>query len=84
MPAASGALVDSPDLKYKFLNAFDNAMIELISGVYNFQALPVEKLWEKDDDQVLAYRRGNLVFVFNFQPHKVVYRLWHPYPSGRI
>ena len=64
------SLVDSPDLKYKFLNAFDNAMIELISGVYNFQALPVEKLWEKDDDQVLAYRRGNLVFVFNFNPTK--------------
>ena len=64
------SLVDSPDLKYKFLNAFDNAMIELISGVYNFPALPVEKLWEKDDDQVLAYRRGNLVFVFNFNPTK--------------
>lgn len=63
-------LVDNPDLKYKFLNAFDNAMVELISGVYNFQALPIEKLWEKDDDQVLAYKRGNLVFVYNFNPSK--------------
>ncbi len=45
-------------------------MIHLISGVYNFQALPVEKLWEKDDDQVLAYKRGDLVFVFNFNPFK--------------
>ena len=64
------SLVDSPDLKYVYLNDFDNAMIRLISGVYNFQALPVEKLWEKDDDQILAYKRGNLVFVFNFNPIK--------------
>ena len=61
-------LVDREDLQYKFLNAFDNAMVELISGVYNFQTLGIEKLWEKDDDQVLAFRRGNLVFVFNFSP----------------
>ena len=64
------SLVDRKDLKYKFLNAFDNAMIHTISKVYNFQSKPVVKLWEKDDDQVLAYRRGNLVFVFNFSPVK--------------
>lgn len=63
-------LVDRDDLKYKYLNAFDNAMVELIGGTYNFQALPVVKLWEKDDDQVLAFRRGNLVFVFNFSPSR--------------
>lgn len=63
-------LVDREDLKYKYLNAFDNAMIELVSGVYNFQALPIRKLWEKDDDQVLAFMRGDLVFVFNFSPSK--------------
>jgi 1,4-alpha-glucan branching enzyme len=30
----------------------------------------VRKLWEKDDDQVLAFMRGDLVFVFNFNPFK--------------
>ena len=34
-------LVDREDLQYKYLNNFDNAMVELVSGVYNFQALPV-------------------------------------------
>lgn len=63
-------LVDREDLKYKFLNSFDNAMVELVSGVYNFQALPVEKLWEKDDDQVLAFMRGDLIFVFNWSPNR--------------
>ena len=62
------SLVDSPDLKYHLLNNFDNAMTQLIGGVYNFQRLPVRKLWEKDDDQVLAFMRGDLVFVFNFSP----------------
>ncbi len=63
-------LVDREDLKYRFLNAFDNSMIKLIGGKRNFQNLPVEKLWEKDDDQVLAFKRGDLVFVFNFNPMK--------------
>ncbi|MCM1291952.1 MAG: alpha amylase C-terminal domain-containing protein, partial [Bacteroides sp.] len=63
-------LVDREDLQYKFLNRFDNAMVELVSGVNNFQSLTIEKLWEKDDDQVLAFRRGSLIFVFNFNPFK--------------
>lgn len=63
-------LVDREDLQYKFLNAFDNAMIKLVSEVKDFQAQPVEKLWEKDDDQVLGFKRGDLVFVFNFNPFK--------------
>lgn len=63
-------LVDRQDLQYRFLNAFDNAMIHLVSGVDGFEKLPVHKLWEKDDDQVLAFMRGDLVFVFNFNPTK--------------
>ena len=43
-------------------------MIHLVSSMSNFQATPVEKLWDKDDDQVLAFKRGDLVFVFNFNP----------------
>lgn len=61
-------LVDREELKYKFLGRFDHDMIHLVSNVRNFQATPVEKLWDKDDDQVLAFKRGDLVFVFNFNP----------------
>ena len=63
-------LVDREDLKYKFLNAFDNSMIGIVDKQYNFQAKPVEKLWEKDDDQILAFKRGDLIFVFNWSPNK--------------
>ena len=61
-------LVDREDLKYRFLNAWDQDVMHLIGGTHNFQALPIRKLWDKDDDQVLAFMRGQLVFVFNFNP----------------
>ena len=64
------SLVDRQDLKYRFLNTFDNDMVRLISSCYDFQRRPVGKLWEKDDDQVLAFSRGDLVFVFNWNPVK--------------
>ena len=43
-------------------------MVGIVEKQYNFQAKPVEKLWEKDDDQVLAFKRGDLIFVFNWSP----------------
>ena len=63
-------LVDNMDLKYHFLGDFDEAMVKLIRGVRNFQATPLLKVWDDDGDQVLAYRRKDLVFVFNFSPTK--------------
>ncbi len=63
-------LVDRQDLQYRFLNAFDNAMVELVSHIHNFQSKSIQKLWEKDDDQILAFMRGEYVFVFNFNPFK--------------
>ena len=63
-------LVDRDDLKYQYLNNWDCDIMHLIGGTHNFQALPIRKLWDKDDDQVLAYMRGDLVFVFNFNPVK--------------
>ncbi len=64
------SLADREDLQYRYLNAFDNAMIGIVSGVRNFQKKPLEKLWEKDDDQILAFMRGKLLFVFNFNPFR--------------
>ncbi len=61
-------LVDREDLKYRFLNNWDRDMITLLAKTHGFQALPLAKLWDKDDDQVLAYSRGDLIFIFNFNP----------------
>ena len=45
-------------------------MIELIRSVKNFQSTPIQKVWDSDGDQILAYMRKDLVFVFNFNPSK--------------
>ena len=34
----------------------------------NIQNKPVVEIWHNDSDQILAYMRGDLVFVFNFSP----------------
>ena len=63
-------LVDNMDLKYHYLGDFDREMIELIRSVKNFQSTPIQKVWDSDGDQILAYMRKDLVFVFNFSPSK--------------
>ncbi|MDE6716229.1 MAG: alpha amylase C-terminal domain-containing protein, partial [Muribaculaceae bacterium] len=63
-------LADRDDLKYKYLGAFDNDMIHLLSSIKNFQALPINKLWDNDGDQILAFGRGEYIFIFNFNPVK--------------
>ncbi|MCH5246216.1 MAG: alpha amylase C-terminal domain-containing protein [Muribaculaceae bacterium] len=63
-------LVDDPKLKYRYLNNFDSDMIHLIGGVKNFHSKAINKIWDSDADQILAFMRGDLVFVFNFNPVK--------------
>ena len=45
-------------------------MVNLIRSVKNFQDTPIQKVWDNDGDQILAYMRKDLVFVFNFSPTK--------------
>lgn len=62
------SLRDSSDLCYEYLGNFDAAMLALIGGTRGFQRLPIHTICIHDDDQVLAFRRDNLLFVFNFNP----------------
>ena len=61
-------LVDNPELDYHFLGDFDRKMIEVVKGEKNFIKTPVQEIWHNDGDQVFAFMRGDLVFVFNFSP----------------
>lgn len=63
-------LVDNPHLKYRFMGDFDKAMIHLIGEIKKFETSGIYKVWDNDGDQVLAYRRNKLIFVFNFNPVK--------------
>lgn len=64
------SLVDNKDLKYQCLGDWDKDMIKTIKSLHRFNELPIDVLWDKADDQVLAFRRGELIFVFNFHPNK--------------
>ncbi|MBQ7633970.1 MAG: alpha amylase C-terminal domain-containing protein [Bacteroidaceae bacterium] len=62
------SLVDNKELCYHWLGDFDKAMLSVIKAQRLFPATKVVEIWHNDDDQVLAYTRGNLLFVFNFSP----------------
>ena len=61
-------LVDNPELDYHYLGDFDKAMLSTLKLEKNIQNKPVVEIWHNDSDQILAYMRGDLVFVFNFSP----------------
>lgn len=63
-------LVDNQNLSYHYLGDFDKAMISLIKSVKGFQATDLVEIWHNDGDQILAYKREDMVFVFNFSPVK--------------
>ena len=61
-------LVDNQRLTYHCLGDFDAAMLKTIKSVPAFEKTNVQEIWHNDGDQILAFQRGELVFVFNFNP----------------
>jgi 1,4-alpha-glucan branching enzyme len=64
------SLMDRDHLRYHLLSDFDRAMIGLTrqEQVLN---VPFPFKWHAHDtDQVLAFERGSLVFLFNFHPNQ--------------
>lgn len=61
-------LVDNKELDYHFLGDFDREMLKVIKSEKNFNRTPIQEIWHNDADQILAYMRGDLLFVFNFSP----------------
>lgn len=63
-------LVDNHSLCYHWLSDFDSAMMRVVRSARMFSRTKVIEIWHNDGDQILAFSRGNLVFVFNFNPNK--------------
>lgn len=61
-------LVDNKELDYHYLGDFDASMLKVIKSEKGFNDYPVQEIWHNDGDQVLAFMRGSLIFVFNFSP----------------
>jgi 1,4-alpha-glucan branching enzyme len=62
------SLADNKDLKYYGLNEFDQAMVRLCSNGLLHEK--IELIMQNEGDRVLAFRRGDCIFVFNFSPDK--------------
>ncbi|ONI32208.1 hypothetical protein PRUPE_1G354000 [Prunus persica] len=61
-------LVDTDHLRYKFMNAFDRAM-NLLDEKFSFLSSTQQIVSStNEEDKVIVFERGDLVFVFNFHP----------------
>lgn len=74
------SLVDNPDLKYKYLNNFEAAMLGLLNSGKVLNAEPAKLLNMDETNQVVIFERNNLIFVFNFSPHASIpdYKFYLP------
>ncbi|MBR4129946.1 MAG: alpha amylase C-terminal domain-containing protein [Bacteroidaceae bacterium] len=62
-------LVDNKELCFHYLGDFDAAMLKLLKKHKSFEKQNVVEIWHNDGDQVFAFRRGDLLFFFNFSPN---------------
>ena len=76
-------LVDNKDLCYHYLGDFDQAMLKVLTSEPKIERLPVQEIWHNDGDQILAYSRGDLLFVFNFSPTRSYTGYGFMVPEGK-
>jgi len=62
-------LAENKDLKYYSLLKFDRKMVKLHTDFKILDDLTVNRVYENNADKVIAYMRGELLFVFNFHPN---------------
>ncbi len=77
------SLIEKDHLRYKGLNNFDRAMLALDRDHHILNDPLIERLVLHEDTHQLVYRRGPLVFVFNFHPTESVGDLRIPVPDPR-
>ncbi|MBO7181866.1 MAG: alpha amylase C-terminal domain-containing protein [Kiritimatiellae bacterium] len=61
------SLRDSDELRFKGLGDFDEAMMKLVvNGRKALEGTYPRRIYGNDEDKVLAFIRGELLFIFNF------------------
>ena len=71
------SLVDNDQLRYCELGDFDREMIALFVEEKIFEKKTVSR-WIGQDDKVLIYSKGDVVFAFNFNPTRSFERYFIP------
>ena len=62
-------LAENKELKYYNLAEFDKNMVKLHHDFKILDNMQVNRIYENNSDKVVAYMRGELLFVFNFHPN---------------
>lgn len=63
------SLLHNKSLRYHYLADFDSRMLQLAENL-SFIANTCQKIHENPADMVFAFSRGELLFIFNFNPQK--------------
>jgi len=61
------SLADNPNLKYQYLQSFDRDMVAAAKK-YRVVGGQDKQLLVHNSDNILAYKKGNATFIFNFDP----------------
>lgn len=75
------SLVDNPSLRFKFLNAFDQAMVRMALDARLLNNPPPFPLNIDEGNQVMAFHRGGLLFVFNWSGDRAIMDYVLPAPQ---
>jgi 1,4-alpha-glucan branching enzyme len=63
-------LADDANLKYHLLSLFDRDMIELAKTNHLLETNSPQLLHEDSTNKIIIFKRTNLIFAFNFNPHQ--------------
>lgn len=61
------SLADADYLKYDWLKKWDAKMLDEVKK-YKQQGNMIFRLWLDNDRKIIAYRNGDLIYIFNFHP----------------
>ncbi len=64
------SIAENPELRFHWLLDFDRDMINLIKDERLLEEPYIQWITDNPVDQVLAYKRKDLIFIFNFNPYK--------------
>ena len=67
------SLVDNKELKYQYLNEWDKAMVQLLKKERVLKEPMVEKLNMDGHNNVIIFKKGKLIFIFNLSPGNSVF-----------
>ncbi|WP_246503509.1 alpha-amylase family glycosyl hydrolase [Clostridium polyendosporum] len=62
------SLAENKDLRYDYLYQFDKEMLAFVKEHNLVGSNNLQSLWIDEQDKLLAYKKNDLIFLFNFNP----------------